>query len=211
MKKKPLLSVYYIMKQDFNQLPDLDERVELVRSKVRRARRSLKRQVEEVLIPLDIQEDFSISELQGDVMIVSGDDEVQEKIREVLRSEGYKYDIPERTSEAIGLLKLRKYRMIIADCTRVRRSRLYEYIERYQPHVKIITIVANDSAARQSMRWGGYSFLVGREFDPEQLRTCLIASLKMRHSVCWLLAHGERCNRSCINSYDSDENFEDFE
>ncbi len=211
-EQKAFLRVYYIMKQDFNQLPDLDERMDFVRGKVRRVRRRLERQLEEALIPLDIQEDFSISELQGDVMIVSRrDDDLQQKIRELLRSEGYRYDIPERTAEAIGLLKLRKYRMIIADCTRARRSRLYEYISRYQPHVKIITIVSNDSRASQSMRWGGYSFLLGHDFDPEQLRTCLISSLRMRHSVCWLLAHGERCNRSCVNSYDSDEDLGELE
>ncbi len=195
------------MKHRFNPLPDLDERLEFVDNQVRQARRSLNRQVEEALIPLDIQEDFTISELQGDVMLVSRDDDLHDKIGELLRSEGYPFDMPERTSEAIGLLKLRKYRMIIADCRHRRRSRLFDYIERYQPFVKIITIVPNRDRARESMKRGGYSFLMRKDFDPEQLRTCLISSLQLRHRVCWLLAHGEPCNRSCVDSYQSDEDF----
>ncbi len=178
---------------------------------MRQARRHLDRQVEEALIPLDIQEDFTVSELEGDVMLVSRDDDLHDKVRNLLRSEGYGCDIPERTSEAIGLLKLNKYRMIIADCTCRSRWRLFEYVKRYQPYVKIITIVPNDGRAREAMAWGSYSFLMGRDFDPEQLRTCLISSLKLKHRVCWLLAHGERCNRSCVDSFQSDEDFGEIE
>ena len=178
---------------------------------MRQARRRLDRQVEEALIPLDIQEDFTVSELEGDVMLVSRNDDLHDKVRNLLRSEGYGCDIPERTSEAIGLLKLNKYRMIIADCVHRSRWRLFEYVKRYQPYVKIITIVPNDGRAREAMAWGSYSFLMGRDFDPEQLRTCLISSLKLRHRVCWLLAHGERCNRSCVDSFQSDEDFGEIE
>ena len=174
---------------------------------MRQARRRLDRQVEEALIPLDLQEDFSISELEGDVMLVSQDDDLHDKVRNLLRSEGYGCDLPERTSEAIGMLKMLKYRMIIADCTRRSRSRLFEYVKRYQPYVKIITIVSNNERAREAMQWGSYSFLMGRNFDPEQLRTCLMSSLKLKHEVCWLLAHGERCNRSCIDGFESDKDF----
>ena len=178
---------------------------------MRRARRSLDRQVEEALIPLDIQEDFTISELEGEVMLVSRNDDLHDKVRNLLHSEGYGCDIPERTSEAIGLLKLRKYRMVIADYTRRQRGRLFEYIKRYQPHVKIVSIVRNDDEGRQVMSAGSYSYLLGRDFDPEQLRTCLISSLKLRHRVCWLLAHGERCNRSCVDSFQSDADFAEIE
>jgi hypothetical protein len=54
------------------------------------------------------------------------------------------------------------------------------------------------------MNLGSYSFLLGRGFDPEQLRTCLISSLELRHDVCWLLANGERCNRSCVDDFEPD-------
>lgn len=195
------------MKHRLNPLPDLDERLKLVENQVRRARRSLNRQVEEALIPLDLQEDFTISEMQGDVMLVSRDDDLHDKVGELLRSEGYPFDIPERTSEAIGMLKIRKYRMVIADCRHRQRSRLFEYIERYQSFVKTISIVSNRDSAREAMARGGYSFLMGKDFDSEQLRTCLISSLQLRHRVCWLLAHGEPCNRSCVDSYQSDEDF----
>lgn len=199
------------MRKFFKPLPDLEQRLERVDDQMRRARRSLARQVEEALIPLDLQEDFGVSELEGDVMLVSRDGDLHDQVRNLLRSEGYGCDIPERTSEAIGLLKLYKYRMIIADCVRRPRSRLFEYVNRYQPHVKIICIVRNDDRAREAMREGSYSFLKRQDFDPEQLRTCLTSSLKMRHEVCWLLAHGERCNRSCIDGFESGEDFGEIE
>ena len=199
------------MKKFFKPLPNLDDRLDRVEDRMRRARRHLNRQVEEALIPLDIQEDFRISELEGDVMLVSRNGDLHDKVRNLLHSEGYGCDIPERTSEAIGLLKLRKYRMVIADYTRRQRGRLFEYIKRYQPHVKIVSIVRNDDEGRQVMSAGSYSYLLGRDFDPEQLRTCLISSLKLRHRVCWLLAHGERCNRSCVDSFQSDADFAEIE
>ena len=199
------------MKKFFKPLPNLDDRLDRVEDRMRQARRRLNRQVEEALIPLDIQEDFRISELEGDVMLVSRNGDLHDKVRNLLHSEGYGCDIPERTSEAIGLLKLRKYRMVIADYTRRQRGRLFEYIKRYQPHVKIVSIVRNDDEGRQVMSAGSYSYLLGRDFDPEQLRTCLISSLKLRHRVCWLLAHGERCNRSCVDSFQSDADFGEIE
>ena len=192
------------MRKFLDSLPDLDDRLDRVKDRMRQARRSLDRQVDEALIPLDLQEDFNISELAGDIMLVSRDDDLHDKVRDLLRSEGYGCDIPERTSEAIGMLKMLKYRMVIADCTRRSRSRLFEYIKRYQPYVKIITVVRNDARAREAMKWGSYSFLMGRNFDPEQLRTCLMSSLRLRHEVCWLLSHGERCNRSCVDGFESD-------
>ena len=199
------------MKKFFQPLPDLEDRLERVDQRMRQVRRHLDRQVTEALIPLDIQEDFTISELEGDVMLVSRDGDLHDKVRNLLRSEGYGCDIPERTSEALGLLKLYKYRMIIVDWTRRPRRRLFEYVKRYKPYVKIITIVSNDARAREAMKLGSYSFLMGRGFDAEQLRTCLISSLKLRHEVCWLLAHGERCNRSCVDSFQSDEDFGEIE
>ena len=195
------------MRKFINSLPNLGERLDRVDDRMRQARRHLDRQVEEALIPLDLQEDFSISELKGDVMLVSRDDDLHNKVRDLLWSEGYGCDLPERTSEAIGMLKMLRYRMVIADCTRRARSRLFEYVKRYQPYVKIITIVSNNEQAREAMRLGSYSFLMGRNFDPEQLRTCLMSSLKLKHEVCWLLSHGERCNRSCIDGFESDEHF----
>ncbi len=198
-------------KKFFKPLPDLEERLDRVGDQMRRARRSLNRQVTEALIPLDIQEDFRISELEGDVMLVSRDDDLHDAVKNLLRSEGYGCDVPERTAEAIGLLKLRKYRLIIADCTRRWRWRVFEYVKRYHPYIKIIAIVRNDEGAREAMKAGSYSFLIRRSFDPEQLRTCLTSSLKMGHRVCWLLAHGERCNRSCVDGFQSDEDFGEIE
>ena len=199
------------MKKFFKPLPDLDERLDQVNERMRRARRILDWRAREARIPLDIQEDFGISELEGDIMLVSRDDDVHDKVRNLVRSEGYGCDIPERSSEAIGLLKLGKYQMVIADYTRRSRGRLFEYIRRYQPHVKIVSIVRNNDEGQRVMRAGSYSYLLGRGFDPEQLRTCIISAVKLNHRACWLLTNGERCNRSCVDDFQSDEDFAEIE
>ena len=199
------------MKKFFKPLPDLEERLDQVNERMRRARRTLDWRAREARIPLDIQEDFGISELEGGIMLVSHDGGVHDKVRNLVRSEGYGCDIPERSSEAIGLLKLGKYQMVIADYTRRSRGRLFEYIRRYQPHVKIVSIVRNDHEGRQVMRAGSYSYLLGRGFDPEQLRTCITSALKLKHRACWLLTTGERCNRSCVDDFQSDDDFAEIE
>ena len=200
------------MKKFFKPLPDLDERLDKVNEQMRRARRTLDWRTREARVPLDIQEDFGISELQGGVMLVSRDGYIHDKVRNLIRSEGYGCDFPERSSEAIGLLKIQKYRMVIVDQnTRFSRSRLIEFIKKYQPHVKIVSIVRNDHEGRQAMRAGSYSYLLGRGFDPEQLRTCLTSAIKLNHRACWLLTHGERCNRSCVDDFQSDEDFAEIE
>lgn len=200
------------MKKFFKPLPDLDERLDQVNERVRRARRTLEWRAREARVPLDIQKDFGISELQGGVMLVSRDDYIHDKVRNLIQSEGYGCDFPERSSEAIGLLKIQKYRMVIVDHNaRYSRSRLFEFIKKYQPHVKIVSIVRNDHEGRQAMRAGSYSYLLGRGFDPEQLRTCLTSAIKLNHRACWLLTHGERCNRSCVDDFQSDEDFAEIE
>ena len=200
------------MKKFFKPLPDLDERLDKVNERMRRARRTLDWRTREARVPLDIQEDFGISELQGGVMLVSRDGYLHDKVRNLIRSEGYGCDFPERSSEAIGLLKIQKYRMVIVDHNaRFSRSRLIEFIKKYQPHVKIVSIVRNDHEGRQAMRSGSYSYLLGRGFDPEQLRTCLTSAIKLNHHACWLLTHGERCNRSCVDDFQSDEDFAEIE
>ena len=200
------------MKKFFKPLPDLDERLDQVNERMRRARRTLDWRTREARVPLDIQKDFGISELQGGVMLVSRDGYIHDKVRNLIQSEGYGCDFPERSSEAIGLLKIQKYRMVIVDHNaRFSRSRLIEFIKKYQPHVKIVSIVRNDHEGRQAMRSGSYSYLLGRGFDPEQLRTCLTSAIKLNHRACWLLTHGERCNRSCVDDFQSDEDFAEIE
>ena len=199
------------MKKFFKPLPDLDERLDQVEERVRRARRTLEWRTREARIPLDIQEDFSISELQGDVMLVSRDGNLHDKVRNLIRSEGFGCDFPERSSEAIGLLKIRKYRMVIADYTRRMRGRLFEYIRRYHPHIKIVAIVRDNDQGQRAMKAGSYSYLLGRGFDPEQLRTCLTSAIKLNHQACWLLTNGERCNRSCVDDFQSDADFAEIE
>ncbi len=199
------------MRRSRKRRPELDEKLAKVNQQVREARGRLRWQVRQALVPLNIQENKGISKLSGQVLIVTYNDDLQERIRGVLESESYKCDVAEGSSRAVGMLRLAKYQLIIVDFTRYRRSNVFSYVRRYQPHIKIISIVPDEGRARQMMSLGSYSFLVGRNFDTEQLRTCLISSLRMGHSVCSLQAHGERCNRSCVNSYQTEEDIMHFD
>ena len=192
--------------------PALRSRLRFVEERVDRTRDRLERQVDRALVPLDIQEEHGISRIRGEVLIVSNNDHIQEKVRYLLLADGYRCDVAENSDEAIGFLKLGTYRMVILDRTgRRRRARLIFHLRRYLNHIKVISIVPNEAKARESMQWGGYSFLMGADFDPEQLSTCLMSSLQMGHRVCDLLAHGEPCNRSCIDNYEPDDDFDDLE
>ena len=192
--------------------PALRSRLKFVEERVDRTRERLERQVDRALVPLDIQEDVGISRIKGEVLIVSDKDHIQDKVRYILESEGYRCDIAENSDEAIGFLKLGTYRMVIIDRTgRRRRARLNFHIRRYMNHIKIISIVRDEARARESMQWGAYSFVMGENFDPDQLSTCLMSSLQMDHRVCDLLAHGEPCNRSCIDNYEPEDDFDDLE
>lgn len=199
------------MRRKNERRPEMKEKLDQANRRFRDARGRLSWRVNEALIPLKIQEEHGISELKGQVLIISYSDSLQERIKDVLVSENYRCDIAERSSIAVGMLKMAKYQLIIVDFTRFRRSNIFSFVRRYQPHVKIISIVSDERRAQELMRYGSYSFLVGRHFDTEQLRTCLVSSLRMKHQVCGLQVRGEKCNRSCVNSYQTEEDFMDLD
>ena len=191
--------------------PVLESRMNSVRRRMRYNRRWLERRTDQAIIPLEIQEYIGISEIQGEVLIVSRDSRQQRRIKELLRSENYRFDVAWDSDQAIGFLKLGKYRLVILDRIDERRRRAFYYLRRHLKHIKVISIVNGNQLASESMQWGGYSFLLHRDFDLEQLRTCLISSLRLHHPVCRLLKNGEACNRSCINSYMTEENYTELE
>ena len=199
------------MRRSKKRRPELEEKLDKVNRQVREVRGRLRRRVDQALVPLSIQEDTGISQLRGQVLIISYNDDLQNRIKNVLESENYRCDIASGSSKAVGMLRLAKYQLIIVDYTRFRRSNIFSYVRRYQSHVKIISIVSDDRRARELMRMGSYSFLVGRNFDTEQLRTCLVSSLRLKHRVCWLQENGERCNRSCVNNFQSEDDFLELE
>ena len=199
------------MRRSKKRRPELEEKLDKVDRQVREVRGRLRRRVDQALVPLSIQEDTGISQLRGQVLIISYNDDLQNKIKNVLESENYRCDIASGSSKAVGMLRLAKYQLIIVDYTRFRRSNIFSYVRRYQSHVKIISIVSDDRRARELMRMGSYSFLVGRNFDTEQLRTCLVSSLRLKHRVCWLQENGEPCNRSCVNNFQSEDDFLELE
>lgn len=196
-----------IMRRSKERRPEMEEKINAAERRMRDARGRLRWRVNEALIPLQIQKDHTISALKGEVLIISYNDSVQEKLRNVLESESYRFDIVERTTKAVGMLKMAKYKLIIVDYTRYRRSRIFEYVARYHPHIKIVSIVSDDRTGRWFMSRGCYSYLIGRHFDEEQLRICLVSSLRMGHRVCTLLKDGEKCNRSCVNNYQTEDDF----
>ena len=181
--------------------PALQSRLSFVERRMHRTRRQLERRTRRALAPLEIQEAVGISQIKGDVLIVSDNPQVQQKVETTLQSETHQCDIAQNGIAAIGYMKLGNYRMVILDRTHRGRSQVFRYIERYRPHIKVISIVTDQDRARESMVWGGYSFLLSADFDPEQLRTCLISSLHLNHRVCQVLASGHPCDRSCINNY----------
>ena len=189
--------------------PEMKEKLDQANRRFRDARGRLRWRANEALIPLTVQEEHGISKLKGQVLIISYNDSLQQRIKDVLVSENYRCDIAERSSIAVGMLKMAKYQLIIVDFTRFRRSNIFSFVRRFQPYVKIISIVSDERRARNLMRYGSYSYLVGRDFDTEQLRTCLVSSLRMKHQVCGLQVRGEKCNRSCVNSYQTEEDFMD--
>ena len=199
------------MRRSRRRRPEMIEKLDKVERQVREARGRLRWQVRQALVPLDIQEKKGISNLKGQILIITYNDDLQERIRGILESENYRCDVAEGSSRAVGMLRLQKYHLIIVDFTRYRRSNIFSYVRRYQPGIRVISIVSNDDRARELMRMGSYSFLVGRNFDTEQLRTCLTSSLRMGHSVCSLQYNGERCNKSCVNSYQTADELLDFD
>ena len=163
--------------------PVLESRMGYVRRRMRYNRRWLERRIDQAIIPLEIQEHIGISNIQGEVLIVSRDSRQQRRIKELLRSENHRFDVAWDSDEAIGFLKLGKYQLVILDRINERRRRVFYYLRRYLKHIKVISIVNENQLAKNSMKHGGYSFLLHRDFDLEQLRTCLISSLRLNHHI----------------------------
>ena len=199
------------MRRSKKRRPEMEEKLDKVERQVRAARGRLSWQVRQALVPLEIQQQKGISQLKGQVLIITYDGALQDRITGILESENYRCDDIRGSSRAVGMLRLQKYELIIVDYTRYRRSNIFSYVSRYQPGTRVISIVPNDARGKEMMRLGSYSYLVGRNFDTEQLRTCLISCLRMGHRVCSLQAQGERCNRSCVNSYQTEDDIMDFD
>ena len=122
-------------------------------------------------------------------------------MEDVLRGEEYRYDIV-NAEDAPRFLQLARYRLVIFEWTSRGYWRIFNDVDRHKKHIKIVILVTSEARARATMEGGGYSYIWGEEFDPEQLRTCLRSALQLRHPVCALLKNSEPCNRSCIYDYE---------
>ena len=182
---------------------DLEHRLKQVRRQTHVARYQLRQKVKAALGPLDIQEKRGISKVQGGVLFVSYRAAVRQRVETVLRTEGYRYDVVE-AADAASFLQLARYRLVIFDWTSRGYWRIFNDVRRHKKHIKIVCLVTSEARARATMDGGGYSYLWGEDFDPDQLRTCLRSALQLRHPVCALLKNNEPCNRSCIYDYEPD-------
>ena len=189
--------------------PSLKQRLDFTRKRVRNARWELGRRVHRALMPLDIQEDVGISNVKGDILVITRHGHTYRRIRSVLESEGLRCDRAESNSEGIGFLSLAKYRMVIHDQLgrNWRSTRLVRYVNRYQHYIKIVSLVRDKASGDRAMQNGGYSYLIGRDFDDDRLLKCLTSSLRLEHPVCQVLAQGESCNKSCVSSYLTNDDF----
>ncbi|RKU27902.1 hypothetical protein C6499_10895 [Candidatus Poribacteria bacterium] len=189
------------MKQRANTHPTLQQRLKQVKRQTHVARYQLQRKVKTALGPLDIQETRGISQVQGDVLFISYHANVRRSVEEVLRGEGYRYDVV-NAEDAPRFLQLARYRLVIFDWTSRGYWRIFNDVRRHKKHIKIVVLVTSEARAQGTMKGGGYSYVWGEDFDPEQLRTCLRSALQLRHPVCALLKNGEPCNRSCVYDYE---------
>lgn len=179
----------------------LQERLKQVERQTHVARYQLQRKVKTALGPLDIQETRGVSQVQGDVLFVGYHANVRRRVEDVLRSEGYRYDVV-AAEEAPSFLQLARYRLVIFDWTSRGYWRIFNDVRRNKKHIKIVVLVTSEARARATMDGGGYSYIWGEDFNPEQLRTCLRSALQLKHPVCALLKNNEPCNRSCVYDYE---------
>ena len=182
----------------------LQQRLKQVDRQTHVARYQLQRKVKMALGPLDIQEARGVSQVQGDVLFVSYHANVRRRVEEVLRAEGYRYDAVE-AEDAPSFLRLARYRLVIFDWTSRGYWRIFNDVRRNKKHIKIVVLVTSEARAQATMDGGGYSYIWGADFDPEQLRTCLRSALQLKHPVCALLKNNEPCNRSCVYDYEPDD------
>ena len=181
----------------------LQQRLKQVKRQTHVARYQLQRKVKTALGPLDIQEARGVSQVQGDVLFVGYHANVRHRVEEVLRAEGYRYDAVE-AEDAPSFLQLARYRLVIFDWTSRGYWRIFNDVRKNKKHIKIVVLVTSEARAQATMDGGGYSYIWGEEFDPEQLRTCLRSALQLKHPVCALLKNNEPCNRSCVYDYEPD-------
>ena len=181
----------------------LQQRLKQVQRQTHVARYQLQRRVKMALGPLDIQESRGVSKVQGDILFIRYHTNVRHRVEAVLRSEGYRYDVVE-AEEAPSFLQLARYRLVIFDWTSRGYWRIFNDVRKNKKHIKIVVLVTSEERARATMEGGGYSYIWGEDFDPEQLRTCLQSALQLKHPVCALLKNNETCNRSCVYDYEPD-------
>ena len=153
----------------------LEHWMDLIDQRSHRIQKELKRRVRRALIPLDIQEDIGISNVNGDILVMTRDDDVFEKIQIFLTGQGFLCDWAETATEGIGFLTLARYRLIIYDQTgrSWKITRLMRYVNRYLDHVKVIALVQDKESGENAIADGSFSYVIGPNFNERQLQQYL--------------------------------------
>ena len=180
----------------------LQARMQEVERNVNQAREQLQRRVEYASGALDVWEKVGVTGLKGQVLIVDGDPEFRREISEMVLSADYRSDEAKDAVEATSYLQLAKYRLVIVDVYIQKGSGwqvMRRAIRRF-PGIKVVIIVRDNEQGKRAIRMGAFSFLV-RPLDQEQLRTCVLSAIKLRHRACEVLLRGDPCDRSCVNHF----------
>jgi CheY-like chemotaxis protein len=180
----------------------LQARIQEVEREVNRARGQLQRRVEYAYGALDVWQKVGVTGLRGQVLIVDGDAEFRREIAEMVLSADYRCDEAQDAVEATSYLQLAKYRLVIVDVY-IHKGSGWQVMRRALrrfPGIKVVIIVRNNEQGRQAMRRGAFSFLV-RPLNQEQLRTCILSAMKLKHRACEVLFRGDPCDRSCVNHF----------
>ncbi len=172
-----------------------------VEERVRQVKRQLHRRVRIAEAPLHVWErPDGLTGLKGDVLIVEGRDVRTQEIVAAAEGQGFGADIATSAPEAMSLIRIAKYDMVIVSGRRRGGLRLIHEIRRNFPGIRLVPVVRHADEGREMMRNGAYSYLLP-DYQADQISTCILSGLHLRHHVCQTLLRGDSCDKSCVSSF----------
>jgi len=182
---------------------ETDERLRahmrIVQQQVGRAREQLERRVDYVSGALTVWQKVGVTGIKGQVLIVDGSRDLRNQIAQAVQSAGYRCDMAQDAVEGASFLQLSKYQLLIVDMYISKGSGyglMRRAIRRF-PGIKVIMTVTNNEQGQRAIDMGTFSYVI-RPPDIDQLRHCVIASMRLRAHVCDVLYRRKPCNKSCI-------------
>ena len=181
-----------------------------VEARVRRTRWQLDRRVRNAMTPLQVWDrDEGIAGLQGGVLVVPGEGIDAREALNTIQGQGFGADLAYRAGEAMSLIRIAKYDMVITARRRRGNWRLIEDVLRNFPGIRVVCFVRNADEGRQLMRQGIYSYLLPN-YTADQLSTCILSGLHLRKRICQSLLRGDPCDLSCTSSFMNEGDLEEL-